>query len=131
MTDDKDDLIRQLVQRLRDTVEENDKLRALVTNLTEGANAHTVLQSLYRDPNQPTGHRIKAAQAALGHESAPLKPTEPPLDLVAEPYEPLADLIARQRARCDRMLAERRQIKVLPSGQVIELGGNGSGGEDD
>src|SRR5215471_11427232 len=60
MTEDKDDLIRQLVQRLRETVDENDKLKALVANLTEGATAHTVLQSLYRDPNQPTGHRIKA-----------------------------------------------------------------------
>ena len=64
MTEDKDDLIRQLVQRLRETVDENDKLKALVANLTEGATAHTVLQSLYRDPNQPTGHRIKAAQAS-------------------------------------------------------------------
>ena len=108
------------VRELTTLREENERLRS-------AAGAHGVLKNIYNDATQPTGHRIKAAGLALCHESAPLKPTEPPLDLVAEPVEPLADVIARQRARCDRMLAERRQIKVLPSGQVIELGGNGSG----
>jgi len=131
MSDDKDELIRQLAQRLREAVDENDKLRALVANLTEGATAHTVLQSLYRDPNQPTGHRIKAAQAALGHESAPLKPVEPAIDATCEEIIPLAELVTQRRARADEMLRERREIRVLPSGQVIELKGNGGDSSSD
>src|SRR5262249_27122535 len=132
MTDDKDELIRQLAQRLRETVDENDRLKALVANLTEGATAHQTLQSLYRRVDLPESLRAKCAIGALPHETRRLDSVPPPLDLKAEaPPEPLADVIARQRARCDRMLAERRQIKVLPSGQVIELGGNGSGQDDD
>jgi len=46
MTEDKDDLIRQLVQRLRETVDENDRLKALVANLTEGANAQRFAEPL-------------------------------------------------------------------------------------
>jgi hypothetical protein len=45
--------------------DEIDKLRAEVKRLTEGADAHTVLQSLYRNRELPEGNRIKAASAAL------------------------------------------------------------------
>ena len=107
------------------------ELEAEVERLRSAAGAHDVLRSIYSDTNQPTGHRLKAAGLALGVESAPLKPVEPAIDGTCEEYIPLAELVAKQRARCDRMLAERRQIKVLPNGQVIELGGNGSGGEGD
>jgi hypothetical protein len=79
------------------------ELEAEVERLRSAAGAHDVLRSIYTDANQPTGHRLKAAGLALGVESAPLKATEAPLDLVAEPIEPLADVIARQRARADRM----------------------------
>jgi hypothetical protein len=105
MTDDKDDLIRQLTIRLRETVDENDKLRALVTNLTEGANAHTVLQSLYRDVNLPEALRAKCAIGALPHETPRLESVPPPLDLVAEEYEPLSVAVERQRKRADALLA--------------------------
>jgi len=108
------EIIQQLTMRLQETIDENDKLRALVANLTEGAFAHSVLQSLYRDPNQPTGHRIKAAQAALGHESAPLKAVEPAIDATCEEVIPLAELVTLQRKRADQMLRERREIRVLP-----------------
>jgi hypothetical protein len=67
----------------------------------------------------------------LGVESAPLKPVEPALDLVAEVIEPLADVVARQRARADRMEREMRDIEVLPSGLVRVLPKPGSNGRDD
>jgi hypothetical protein len=109
------------VRELTTLREENERLRSV-------AGAHEVLKNIYADPTQPTGHRIKAAGLALGHESAPLKPVEPPLELAAEVIEPLADVIARQRARVERMEREARDIRVLPNGQVLLLGGDGSDG---
>ena len=135
MTDDKDELIRQLAQRLREAVDENDKLRALVANLTEGANAHQTLQSLYRNVDLPESLRAKCAAASLPHETPRLEPVQQ-LELKAEPPPiPLAELVALQRARCDRMQAEAKQIRVLSSGQVVVLdepnGGNGSDSSGD
>ena len=132
MTDDKDELIRQLARRLRETVDENDKLRALVANLTEGATAHQTLQSLYRNVDLPESLRAKCAIGALGHESAPLKPVEQ-LDLVAEPVIPLAELLTQRRARVDRLQAEARDIEVLRDGTVGVLpkpGSNDGNGSD-
>src|SRR5262249_24361485 len=99
--------------------EENARLRSSENN------AHSVLREVYNDPSASPAVRVKAAGLALSHESAPLKPVEAPLDLIAEPIEPLADVVARQRARCDRMLREARPTKVLPNGQVLLLDGNG------
>jgi len=128
MTDDKDDLIRQLAQRLRETVDENDRLKALVANLTEGASAHQTLQSLYRNVDLPESLRAKCAIGALPHETPRLESVPPPLDLVAEPIIPLAELVAQRRARCDQMLREQQEIRVLPNGQVVVLDkGNGEG----
>jgi len=121
MTDDRDDLIRQLTIRLRETVEENDRLRALVTNLTEGANAHQTLQSLYRNADLPESLRAKCAAASLPHETPRLEPVQQ-LELKAEPPPiPLAELVTLQRARVDRMEREAKQIRVLPNGQVLVL----------
>jgi hypothetical protein len=111
-------------------MKELDRLRAENERLRTVAGAHGVLKEIYLDPDAPQGNRIKAAQAALPHETPRLTPVPPPLDLVAEEYEPLADVIARQRARCDRMQREARDIEVLPSGFVRVLpkpGSNGSG----
>ena len=90
--------IELLRAKLEETLSENDRLRALVTNLTEGANSHQTLQSIYRTSASESA-RIRAAQAALNVESAPLKPVEPPLELTAEPVIPLAELVAKRRAR--------------------------------
>ena len=90
----------------------------------------SVVKEIYSDPAASPSLRLKAAGLALPHETPRLTPVPPPLDLVAEEYEPLADVIARQRARCDRMQREARDIEVLPSGFVRVLpkpGSNGSG----
>jgi hypothetical protein len=99
MLDDAKDVMRRQMARIAE-------LEAEVERLRSAASAHDVLKSIYSDANQPTGHRLKAAGLALGHESPPLKPAEAPLDLVAEEIEPLADVVRRQRARADRMLLE-------------------------
>jgi hypothetical protein len=124
MTEDKDELISQLATRLRETVEENDKLRALVERLTEGASAHDTLSELHRNRDLPPAIRAKAAIGCLGVETAPLKSVEPPLDLVAEPIEPLAQAVERQRARMDRLLALPLEAR---SKLITGVGGNGSG----
>ena len=101
-------VIDAYVRELTTLREENERLRS-------AAGAHDALKSIYSDANQPTGHRLKAAGLALGHESPPLKSVEPPLELVAEVIEPLADVVARQRARADRMLAEDPQFLAVRS----------------
>jgi hypothetical protein len=107
------------VRELTTLREENERLRSV-------AGAHEVLKSIYADSTQPTGHRIKAAGLALGHESAPLKPTEAPLELVAEVIEPLSVVVERQRMRA-------RAIQALPLAErermiagVVRRDGNGS-----
>ena len=58
-------------------------------------------------------------------EKPRLESVPPPLNLVAEEYEPLAVVVERQRKRCDAMqalpLAER---EALIKG-VVRHGGNG------
>jgi hypothetical protein len=56
---------------------------------------------------------------------------EAPLDLVAEEIEPIADVVARQRARADRMLREDPQFTAVRSHQLISLKGNGSDDSND
>ena len=130
MTDDKDELIRQLTMRLRETVDENDQLRAELARMTEGASAHDTLSELHRNRDLPPAIRAKAAIGCLGVESAPLKPVEPPLDLVAEPYVPLAELVAKRRAHVARLASETKDIEVLPNGTVRVLPRPGSNGSD-
>jgi hypothetical protein len=96
-------------------IAEIEKLRAENERLKANATAHQTLQAIYRNEAESSTTRVRAAQAALSHESAPLKPVEPPLELVAEVIEPLADVVARQRARADRMLAEDPQFRGLYS----------------
>src|SRR5215472_1616600 len=127
--------IELLRAKLEETVDENDRLKALVANLTEGATAHQTLQSLYRNADLPESLRAKCAAASLPHETPRLEPVQQ-LELKAEPPPiPLAELVALRRKRADEMLATRREIRVLPSGKVIELdepdGGNGSDDSDD
>jgi hypothetical protein len=124
-------VVRLLTAKCEELAAENAKLRS------EKSDALSVLREVYNDPDASPAHRIKAAGLALPHEVPRLESVPPPLDLVAErePIEPLADVVARRRARADRMMREARSIKVLPSGQVFLLdepngNANGDGGDD-
>jgi hypothetical protein len=78
---------------------EIEKLRAENERLKANASAHQTLQAIYRNEAESSTTRVRAAQAALSHESAPLKPVTQ-LELKAEePVIPLADLVRRRRAR--------------------------------
>jgi hypothetical protein len=112
-------------------MQEIDRLRAENERLRTVAGAHGVLKEIYLNPDAPQGNRIKAAQAALPHEAPKIQSVPPLLELTAEPYEPLADLVARQRARADAMLREAQDIEVLPSGLVRVLPKPDSNGGDD
>jgi hypothetical protein len=92
MTDDKDDLIRQLTIRLRETVDENDKLRAELARLTGGASAYDTLSELHRNRDLPAAVRTKAAIGCLPHEMPRLLPEKAAIDATAEEIIPLADL---------------------------------------
>ena len=99
--------------------EENARLRSSENN------AHSVLREVYNDPTASPAVRVKAAGLALPHETPRLESVPPPLELTAEPIEPLADVVRRQRARCDRMIAEDPQSRDLP--KAFPLRGNGNG----
>ena len=89
------------------------------------------LRELYLDPDTPPALRAKCAIGALPHEVARLLPEKAAIDAACEEiYEPLADIIARQRARCDAMEREARDIEVLPNGTVRVLPKPGSNGSD-
>jgi hypothetical protein len=105
--------------------EENARLRSSENN------AHSVLREVYNDPTASPAVRVKAAGLALPHEVPRLESVPPPLDLVAEVIEPLADVVARQRARADRMQRQARDIEVLPSGLVRVLPKPSSGNGND
>jgi len=65
MTDTDENLIQQLVAKLRETVDENDKLRAENERLSSALTAHQTLRAIYSDSTQPATVRVRAAQAAL------------------------------------------------------------------
>jgi len=62
---------------------------------------------------------------ALPHETPRLNPVPPPLELTAEPIEPLADVVRRQRARVERMIAEEEAQGLRDSRGFYLLKGNG------
>jgi hypothetical protein len=114
-----DDVVRQLMAKCEQLAAENARLRSSENN------AHAVLREVYNDPTASPAVRVKAAGLALPHETPRLESVPPPLELTAEPIEPLADVVRRQRARCDRMIAEDPQSRDLP--KAFPLRGNGNG----
>jgi hypothetical protein len=119
--DDAADIIRRQMARIADLEAEVERLKA-------GLGAKEYLQSVWRNPASPEGNRIKAAQAVLPHESAPLKPEPRPLDF-EEVIIPLAELVEKQRARADKMLSEP-PFSDLPKAIPLRRHGNGSNGDD-
>src|SRR6516164_1881638 len=129
-----EDVIQQLVTKLQETIDENDRLRAELTNLAEGANAHQVLQSLYRNRDLPEALRAKAAAASLAHEVPKLLPERAALNLVAD-ADPdaglsLAELDEKRRKRCYEIQSLPLEIREQMV-RGIALGGNGNGSDDD
>ena len=102
-------------------VRELTKLREENARLREGAHALATLQNIYRNCDLPESLRTKAAPAALAHEVPRLMPVEAPLDLVAEPIIPLAELVEQRRARQDALEPPHKVV----DGQVLLLKGNG------
>src|SRR6516225_2289072 len=93
-------VIRLLTAKLEEAVDENDRLRAVVAKLTEGADdAHSTLRRLYLDEALSPAARVRAASSALNFEKPRLEPVPPPLELVAKPVEDLATLVHRRRRR--------------------------------
>ena len=117
-----DDVVRMLTVKLEQLAAENARLRSSENN------AHSVLREIYNDSTASPAVRVKAAGLALPHETPRLESVPPPLELIAEPVEPLADVVARQRARADKMLLEP-PFRDLPSSHLLK--GNGSSDGDD
>jgi hypothetical protein len=106
------------------------KLSCSTTACAPKSDALSVLREVYNDPAASPAHRIKAAGLALPHEVPRLESVPPPLDLVAEPIEPIADVVARQRARADRMMLEP-PVSDLPKVVPFRPSGNGNESDDD
>jgi len=82
-------------------MKELDRLRAENERLRDGADAHSTLQSIYRNPASPEGNRIKAAAASLPVEKPKLMSIGPPIELNR-----------RERWRVFEMWSQRRQYIV-------------------
>jgi hypothetical protein len=115
-------IIQMLTAKVEELVAANERLTSELT-------AHQTLKAIYADPNQPATVRVRAAQAALNVESPKLQSVPPPLDLVAEKIEPLAELVNKRRARQDLLEPPHR---VLSDGHTVVLfKGNGRNDGDD
>jgi hypothetical protein len=120
-----DEIVRALTSKLEQLAAENARLRS-------AGGAHDVLRRIYLDEAQPSGTRVKAAQASINFEKSKLESVPPPLELTAEPAPlPLAEIVRLQRARLDKLAREApRNIRVLSDGRVIDAdesnAGNGS-----
>jgi hypothetical protein len=119
-------------------VRELTTLREENARLKEGATALTTLQNFYRNSDLPESLRTKAAGLALQHEVPRLLPEKAPLDLVAEPVIPLADLITARRARQDRLCPQSADglgsselpIELVPIADSRSNGSSGNGSSD-
>jgi hypothetical protein len=105
-----EDVIRQLVIRLQEAIDEVDRLKSVVAKLTGTGDAHSILRRIYLNEAESSNARIKAAQASINYEKSRLENVPPPLELTAKPVEDLATLIHRRR----------RRSAALEGGQPVE-----------
>jgi hypothetical protein len=118
--------IKLLTAKVEEQAAEIDRLTSAL------GGAHATSRTIYSDSSQPAGVRVKAAQAAqaaLSHESAPLKPIQQVELKADETVIPLADLIAQRRARHERMMLEP-PYSDLPKTFPVRSNGNGSDGDN-
>jgi hypothetical protein len=109
--------IKLLTAKLEETAAELERVRA-------ESDAHSTLQSIYRNPASSESNRIKAAQAALTVEKPRLAMTAyAGKDVTDEVIIPLADLIRRRRARV-------KALEGLPPGHPRHLEWVGRDGSD-
>ena len=122
-----ENVIRLLTAKVEELLTANERLTSELT-------AHQTLRAIYSDSTQPATVRVRAASAALGVESAPLKSVAPPLELVAQEYEPLSVVVERQRARMNRLLAlplEQRERLIQGVERDDDNSGDGSDEQGD
>src|SRR5690348_13234998 len=106
---------------------EIERLRAENVRLRSSENsAHAVLREVYNDPTASPAIRVKAATAALPHETPRLESVPPPLELTAVEYEPLSVVVERQRKRADAILALSLEERSRLITGVERDDGNGS-----
>jgi hypothetical protein len=131
-------IISQLVMRLQEAIDENDKLRAELARAAEGASAYDTLSDMHRNRDLPETVRLRAAIGCLPHELPKIQSVPPAMNLVAEEDEPLADKVERQRKRCYAIQAlplEQREKLVRGVGHENMATGHfnsaGNGRDDD
>src|SRR5262245_22146345 len=118
-----DSVVQRLTVKLEQLAAENTRLRS------EKSDALSVCQEVYSDPSAPAALRLKAAGLALQFEVPRLMPERAPLELTAEPVPlPLAELVQKQRARADRLLA--LPLSVRSAMLDPRSSGDGNGGDD-
>jgi hypothetical protein len=85
-----------------------EQLATLVDWINGDANALTTLQSVYLNPDEPAGNRIKAAAAAIGYETPKLAAT--------------ANLVIdfRERVQRARLKATAKLIEHIPDEHIAE-----------
>src|SRR5215469_7209387 len=123
---EREDVIRQLVTRLQETIDENDRLKAELSRATEGASSYATLSEIHRNRDLPAAVRTKAAIGCLSREIPPLAPGRAPIELTAEPVRPLSEIVQEQRARADAWLALPLEERERMIAGVVRSDGNGS-----
>ena len=82
MTDELVETVERKLARYETVIglqmEEIDRLRAENERLRSEGGAHAALKDVYLNPDAPQGNRIKAATAALPHETPRLTPQPRP-----------------------------------------------------
>jgi hypothetical protein len=106
-----------------------DNLLAYKTPPDVAESAKVFLASIFTDPEQNIDHRLAATTALRRSEDVRIMPPiERPVrtdnaDSAEEVPEPLSVVVARQRARCDRLLALSLEER---SAMITGVRGNGS-----
>ena len=112
------------VRELTTLREENERLKS-----ADGA--HDVLRRIYLNEAENSNTRLKAAQASINFEKSRLENVPPPLNLVAEQHESLADIVTRQRARADAMQPKLIEQTIKDNEAAARAWRNGGNGSDD
>jgi hypothetical protein len=118
---------------IRGRLQAAENLLAYKTPQDVTESAKLFLASVFTDPEQNIDHRLAATTALRRSEDVRIMPPiERPVrtDNVEpeEPPEPLQDVVARQRARADRLLALSLEER---SRLIVGVGRNGGDGQDD